>query len=455
MTTFIEYIQQKRATKKKIPAEIIERWQNRIVARNLHTQGEAGARQYLADYGRGIAAPKVILLALQAEAQGATEMALGFWKKAYTLETGKVPDDGATLPTPTSATPQLTPKAFLAPAAEVAGLPPHLQPGAVMTMQPIDAQLDRAAYINNPAYWGQPKRDGNRLVIIAGPNGIFYQSRSTKLREAPDIRIDATLKQAVQEHGVFVLDGELYYTDAHGGEHRTGAQAATANIQLDEGDIMPQARYGIFKALFFNEEDLTPEPEAERINAGELLGNWLEKHAPGFFEIVPTARTEDEKRALVTRQQVEGREGEVWVRTDVPYKGGKDSRGVIVRTKYLKEMEVIILRLTPTTAEDRPFGAIEVGAYHEGSLISLGAVGTGYTLEQMREIATRHAATPGQIVITVACQGFTETGQLWHGRFVDFNDLVAPEDCLCDNSRAPAASSPITQAAIPAQLELF
>src|SRR5262245_6748576 len=111
MTPLTEYVDatRKRATKKKIPAEIIERWQNRIVARNLHTQGEAGARQYLADYGRGIGAPKVILLALQAEAQGATEMALAFWKKAYTLETGKAPDEGVAPSIPTSAAPQPAP----------------------------------------------------------------------------------------------------------------------------------------------------------------------------------------------------------------------------------------------------------------------------------------------------------------------------------------------------------
>ncbi len=128
---------------------------------------------------------------------------------------------------------------------------------------------------------------------------------------------------------------------------------------------------------------------------------------------------------------------------------------MMVRTKYLKEIEVIVLRLTPTTAEDRPFGAIEVGAYQEGSLVSLGAVGTGYTLEQMREIAARHTTTPGQVVITVACQGFTETGQLWHGRFLDFNNLVTPEDCLCAASRAATTLPPITQTKIPAQLELF
>lgn len=443
MTTLTEYIEQKRATKKKIPADIVERWQSRIIARGLHTQGEAGARQYLADYGRGIAAPKVILLALQAEAQGAVEMALGFWKKAYTLETGNTPESTDTLPTPASAAPSAAPAVTLTHAAapEVAGLPPHLQPGAVVTMQPIDAPHDRITYINDPSYWGQPKRDGNRLVITATRVRVAYQSRSTKLKETPNTQMDAALRRAAQEQGVFVLDGELYYADALGGEHRTGAQAATANIRLGEGEVVPQARYAIFKALFFNGQDLTPEPEAERITSGERIGGWLEEHAPDFFEVVPTARTEEEKRALVARQQAEGREGEVWVRADVPYTGGKDSRGVMVRTKYLQELDVIITHLTPTTAAGRPFGAIEVGAYRDGKLTPLGAVGTGYTLDQMREIAAQHAATPGRVVITVACQGFTEADQLWHGRFVDFNDHVLPEECLYDHRRAVTTES--------------
>jgi hypothetical protein len=65
----------------------------------------------------------------------------------------------------------------------VAELPPHLQPGRIVTMQPVDAPSERSYYIENPDYWGQPKRDGNRVVAIATKDKVYYQSRSTNLRQ--------------------------------------------------------------------------------------------------------------------------------------------------------------------------------------------------------------------------------------------------------------------------------
>ncbi len=74
-----EYAETKRKAAKKISADIRERWNNRIVQRGLHLMGEAGAVQYLSDYGRGIGTAKVISFALCAESEGYPEMAIGFW----------------------------------------------------------------------------------------------------------------------------------------------------------------------------------------------------------------------------------------------------------------------------------------------------------------------------------------------------------------------------------------
>ena len=86
-----EYAETKRKAAKKISADIRERWNNRIVQRELHLMGEAGALQYLSDYGRGIGTAKVIGFALCAESEGYPEMAMGFWKRAFELETGEKP----------------------------------------------------------------------------------------------------------------------------------------------------------------------------------------------------------------------------------------------------------------------------------------------------------------------------------------------------------------------------
>jgi len=67
-------------------ADIVERWNTRVVAQGLHEQGGAGAEAYLARYGKGISAKKVADLALMAEHSGAPDMAAGFWEKAYQIE---------------------------------------------------------------------------------------------------------------------------------------------------------------------------------------------------------------------------------------------------------------------------------------------------------------------------------------------------------------------------------
>ena len=76
----------------KVSSAINKRWETRIVTQGLDTQGADGARAYLARYGNNIAAPKVIDLALCAQAKGAGEMAMAFWVKAYELTIGSPPN---------------------------------------------------------------------------------------------------------------------------------------------------------------------------------------------------------------------------------------------------------------------------------------------------------------------------------------------------------------------------
>jgi hypothetical protein len=420
-----EYAEAKRKAAKKISADIRERWNNRIVQRGLHLMGEAGAVQYLADYGRGIGTAKVISFALCAESEGYPEMAIGFWKKAFELETGKKPID---LNPPNNSSTNLEPvaKSTSAPKIEtvnnpiVAELPPYLQPGKIVTMQPVDAPSDRFYYIENPEYWGQPKRDGNRVVTIATPEQVYYQSRSTNLRQQASIEIDRALIETAAKIGIFILDGELYYKSCTGSEHRTGAQAATVNIESGFPTIHPSAIYAIFKCLFFKGNDLTQLAESERIAAGVEVGEMLASLSPEF-EVLPTFRTAAEKLLLANQQESENREGEVWVLHNCRYVGGKDVRNFpIVRTKYSQELDLFIVELTPTKVAGRPFSAIKVAQEIDGKLVPMGTVGTGFSGEEMQEIARLYEANPKSVKIKVRSQGLTESGKLWHPRFLEF-----------------------------------
>jgi ATP-dependent DNA ligase len=420
-----EYAEAKRKAAKKISADIRERWNNRIVTRGLHLMGEAGAVQYLADYGRGIGTAKVIGFALCAESEGYPEMAFGFWKRAFELETGEKP---IALNTPNNSTADLAAakQSTSAPKIEtgnnpiVAELPPHLQPGRIVTMQPVDAPSDRSYYIENPDYWGQPKRDGNRVVVIATPDKVYYQSRSTNLRQQASIEIDRALIDTAAKIGTFVLDGELYYKSCTGSEHRTGAQAATVNIESGFPTIQPSAIYAIFKSLFFKGNDLTIVAESERIAAGVEVGEMLANLSPAF-EVVPTFRTAAEKLALANQQESENKEGEVWVLHNCCYVGGKDIKKYpMVRTKYCQEHDLFIVGLTATKVAGRPFSAVKVAQEIDGKLVPVGTVGTGFSGEEMQEIARLYEANPKSVKIKVRSQGLTESGKLWHARFLEF-----------------------------------
>lgn len=420
-----EYAEAKRKAAKKISADIRERWNNRIVTRGLHLMGEAGAVQYLADYGRGIGTAKVIGFALCAESEGYPEMAIGFWKRAFELETGEKP---IALNTPNKSSTNLAPAAKSTTAARietvndpvVPELPPHLQPGRIVTMQPVDAPSERSYYIENPDYWGQPKRDGNRVVVIATPDKVYYQSRSTNLRQQASIEIDRTLIDTAAKIGTFVLDGELYYKSCTGSEHRTGAQAATVNIESGFPTTQPSAIYAIFKILFFKGNDLTTVAESERIAAGVEVGKMLANLSPAF-EVVPTFRTTAEKLVLANQQESENREGEVWVLHNCRYVGGKDVKKYpMVRTKYCQEHDLFIVGLTATKVAGRPFSAVKVAQEIDGKLVPVGTVGTGFSAEEMQEIARLYEANPKSVKIKVRSQGLTESGKLWHARFLEF-----------------------------------
>ena len=416
---FTDFIISNRSSAKKPTADIRSRWAARIVARNLHQQGKAGADAYLRDYGKGISTAKVIALAIQAETEGCTEVAHGFWEKAYELVTGTRPDSRrhAFISPPDQPESRPTP-AF-------PGLPAHLQPGSIITMQPVDAAGTHDDYIHNPIYCGQPKRDGSRIAVIASPQAVAYQSRSTSILPSPSISFDGSFRRAAETKGPFVLDGELVFLDAAGGEHRTGSQAAQANATNGHPDARVLCRICIFKALFANGRDLTGADEEVRIQGAEVIVSIAQavliKAGVEDLDIeqVPTAWTKAQKHALVCRQQAEGREGEVWIQRQTRYLGGKVGGEIMVRTKYLAETEVVITGLTPTTVAGRPFGAIEVSArYPDGDLRPVGKVGTGFSQEDAAEIATLVAMHPEGLRILVRHQGRTETGMLWHARYL-------------------------------------
>ena len=263
--------------KVKPNASILERWEKRIVTRGLH--GASGARQYLSDYGKSIGLKKVVMLARQAEMSCDIPMSEIFWAKAHMLEFGE------------AATGSLTADNVQAPVVqavrEEAALPGiTLQPGKVVTSQPIDAPDQRSYYIAHSGYWGMQKHDGKKELAFASAFGCAWQARSMKVHPSPDQELsNAMVRVANEIGGSFVLEGEFTYLDCEGGEHRTGAQAATANINLGRPTEQPIPVYYVFDCLEYMNEDIRNYAKSERLYRASLLVNKVALYC-GIIEMV-------------------------------------------------------------------------------------------------------------------------------------------------------------------------
>ena len=278
-------------------ADIVERWNTRVVPQGLDVRGRAGAADYLARYGKGISAKKVASLALMAEHAGAAEMAAGFWEKAFQLETGKSESyggEGSESPTPIN-----VPTARKAKSVVLAGLPDEMQPGKIATMQPDDAPLPQSSYVLDPEYIGQPKRDGNRDVVFGTPGGVAHQSRSCLVTPTFSTEFDEAAQKAAIEIGAFILDGEKLFLSVNGKEHRTAAQASTENLNLGQGTVRPVTKYSAFKALYFK-DSLLERTEIERIKAGTIVVAAIQRQGVGevVLEATPTPSRAPCRRVL-------------------------------------------------------------------------------------------------------------------------------------------------------------
>lgn len=416
---FDEY---KESRQRSISAGVHERWQTRVVAQRM--TGANGARTYLGLYGKGIKPPKVIELALKAGQEGDAEMSDFFWRTAYRMETGE--EASATSPTKMEA-PKPRPK-------PQTSFP--FRPGELATMQPTDATNDRQWYVRNPAYWGQPKIYGHRLVVFATEDEVLYQARSLLLQEPPSAEIDVALREAARVWGPFVLDGERYFTDCTGKERMTGAQAATVNVQNGQPDRPIPAQYAVFRCLAHNGADLRPLRDEVRLDLARQIVDWLKDQGyDHLFAFLEPARDAGEKQALIDRQTREGREGEVWFLHGAPYLSGKSNKHlgqlITVRTKYRNTLDVFVTALDPTTVEGRAFAAMRVAVFCAGRQVNLGRVGTGFTWADTFRIRQAFERD-GRLVVEITTQGFTENRAVVHGSYVCMRPDKLPVDCTIE-----------------------
>jgi len=207
------------------------------------------------------------------------------------------------------------------------------------------------------------KFDGYRMLCQIDDQRVRFWTRNHLDWSA---KLD-TLVKAIQQLDLrhTVLDGEVIALDAEGKSDFQNLQNA-----FDTGSSR-QLVYMVFDLLFLDGEDLRKLPLEER-------KSWLEALA------LPTKRGHirysehlaGDGRAFLKTTAAAGLEGIISKRRDLPYRGGRNTDWV--KIKSLEQAEFVIGGYTERSTGAHDIGALLVGYHERGKFVYAGKVGTGF-----------------------------------------------------------------------------
>ena len=162
-------------------------------------------------------------------------------------------------------------------------------------------------FINDDSYLAQEKRDGERRMVVRGPDGTAM-GLNKKGQEVP---LPNNIINSIDVH--CTIDGE----------------------------IIGETLYA-FDILSLNGEDLEGEPCIERISTLNTL-----RFGEGI-RVVETAYNTEEKQKMFDKLKREHREGIVFKKKDAPYTHGRpNTGGNQLKYKFYKTATFIVANLTP------------------------------------------------------------------------------------------------------------
>ena len=287
------------------------------------------------------------------------------------------------------------------------------------------------------------KYDGYRLLAERHDREPFLRSRAGHdlTHTFPEIA------RAVRglPYRDLVLDGEVVVHDAEGlpsfsklqkrGRILNKADALRASVEL------PAVFYA-FDLLGVEGLDLRGMPLLER---KAFLRDVLPTVGPiRYADHIPV-----QGQAMYGQVQAMHLEGIVGKKADAPYRGGRSSHWVKVRTVHVEDF--VLVGWTEPKGSRSGFGAVHVAQYEGADLVYLGSVGSGFTDAQLDEYMARMEAlevddcpcTRGEaprgkghhwmrpeLVAEVKYKEFTDAGMVRQASFGRLRDDKPPEECV-------------------------
>lgn len=298
---------------------------------------------------------------------------------------------------------------------------------------------------DGPDWLHETKYDGYRALVACGGGKAAVYTRSG--RDWTDKFPGIATAAAALDLDAALIDGEIVALDAAGNPSFSALQEAISNG--GEG-----LHLFAFDLLQLDGEDLRPLPNLERKARLQALLAGVPPPLHYAEHVLGSGG------AMLRSLCGAGLEGIVSKRADAPYRGKRSQAWL--KTKCINRQEFVIIGWSRSTAAGRPFAALLLGRYADGTLRYSGKVGTGFsgrTLDLMAEamapLATDKpptevpaAARRGsqwlrpELVAEVAFAEFTADGVVRHARFLGLRgDKPASEVGLEQPVPAPAAPS--------------
>lgn len=305
------------------------------------------------------------------------------------------------------------------------------------------------------------KYDGYRLLAERVGREPYLRSRAGHDLTAtfPEI---ARAVRGLPFEGL-ILDGEVVVHDADGlpsfsqlqkrGRILNRRDALRASVELP-------AIYYAFDLLAIEGYDLRGLPLLQR---KELLHEVLPSVGPiRYSDHIP-----EQGEAMYRQVTAMRLEGIVGKKADAPYRGGRSTHWVKVRTVRVEDF--VVVGWTEPKGGRSGFGSLHIAQYDGADLVYLGSVGSGFTdaqldegLEALRELevdaspCTRGPAPKGKahhwvrpdLVVEVKYKELTDQGLARQASFSRWRDDKPPSECVVEGAGADEPPEPPVTASV-------
>ena len=220
----------------------------------------------------------------------------------------------------------------------------------------------------------------------------------------------------------WVLDGEIAVVDSDG---RADYEATASRAQGGHrgGD---EAVFHVFDALEARDSDIRQQSFRQRFSQIIYACESEPWQSRGMVLLNPYS----DLRSVWDRVMWDDGEGIVLKNRQAPYVAGRSQE--VIKLKAIIESSVVVVGLTPGKGSRADtFGSLQCAQIGEDGVVMVGAVGSGFTDYDLREI-TALLNKGHLIVIDVAHLGTSTAGLLRQPRFLRVRTDIDPMECFTD-----------------------